>query len=1044
MQLQILDAISRAQASFIAEADIRSVFNDLLGDLLKITASEYGFIGEVLHSAAGAPYLKTHAITNIAWDDATRDFYTEHAPKGMAFYNLKSLFGHVLLTAEPLISNDPYHDPRRGGLPPGHPPLNAFLGIPIVIQNELIAMVGLSNRSGGYDQQLLSELQPLIATIGQLVRARRSELARQRADAALRESEKRFQELALHGRIVTWEIDNQGLYTHVSEVAKSVWGYEPSQLMGNFHFYDIHPADDRERFIESAFAIMQRQERIRSLENPIMRPDGSIIWVETHGIPIFNAEGEPVGYRGADIDITQRKLKDAELTRLSLVASQTTNGVVITDQWGVITWVNEGFTRISGYPLAQIIGKKPGEFLQGEESDRTTIATMAYAIAHHQPFQVEIINYHRLGHRYWIDISCNPILNNQGRCEGYVAIQTDITQRKQAEAILAESAHQTQTILDNVLDGILTFDEQGEIATANRAAEAIFGLSAIDLIGQSIDRLFDTPWREQKWSQCADQTEEKIYETVGVRNGGDRFAMELSLSRISHRGNPLLIALVRDITERQRIDRMKSEFVSTVSHELRTPLTSIAGALGLLAGGLLGTLEPQAQAMVDIAQKNSLRLTHLINDLLDIEKITAGKLHFDFQQQPILPLIEQAIEATQTYALQYGITYRLTTPPSANYEVLVDGQRLIQVITNFLSNAAKFSPSGGEVTLWISQPRHNWLRISVHDNGTGIPEEFRNRIFQKFSQADSSDSRRQGGTGLGLAISRELIVRMSGNVGFDSAPGKGTTFYFELPLAKPVTTPIVQGSENSTPTLLVVEDDEDIATLLATLLEHAGYHCQIARNGKDALAKLAQENYAAITLDLGLPDMNGLTLIHHLRQKRATENLPIIVVSARIERGQLALTSHLGGIDWLAKPIDHAALINAVRRAVLATPVSPIRLLHVEDDSDLHRVVAAIAGNGYVVDQASNLHEARSLLQTGEYNAIILDRILPDGDGWALLPLIRAIQPSPPVVILSGNEASAEEIDAVEAFLLKSRVTANDLIRTLNYVINLEKQHEKS
>lgn len=240
-------------------------------------------------------------------------------------------------------------------------------------------------------------------------------------------------------------------------------------------------------------------------------------------------------------------------------------------------------------------------------------------------------------------------------------------------------------------------------------------------------------------------------------------------------------SMIEDIRDEQRLARMQREFVSTVSHELRTPLTSISGALGLVAGGVLGELPRQAGEMVDIALQNSQQLTLLVNDLLDMEKLLAGKMSFDLQRHDLLALVQSALRHNQSYAAQHAVELQLVSPAEAS--VVVDRLRLEQVLNNLLSNAAKFSPPQGRVEVAIS-PADGWVRVSVRDHGPGIPQAFRARIFEHFSQADSSDTRQKGGTGLGLAISRQLIERMGGRLAFDSQEGAGSTFYFELPLAR--------------------------------------------------------------------------------------------------------------------------------------------------------------------------------------------------------------------------------------------------------------------
>ncbi|WP_312245470.1 CHASE domain-containing protein [Stutzerimonas nitrititolerans] len=373
-------------------------------------------------------------------------------------------------------------------------------------------------------------------------------------------------------------------------------------------------------------------------------------------------------------------------------------------------------------------------------------------------------------------------------------------------------------------------------------------------------------------------------------------------------GQPLRISgTSMDLTEHKRIEQMKNEFVSTVSHELRTPLTSISGALGLINGGALGDVPPAMQQMLEIAHRNSQRLGHLINDLLDMEKIAAGKMSFDMHEHSLRQLLEEALASNQAFAAQLGVNCVLRE--AVDVQVWVDASRLQQVLGNFLSNAIKYTPEGGEVSLHCSVPDATHVRISVTDQGPGIAAEFRARVFEKFAQADASDSRQKGGTGLGLAITKEFIERMGGKVGFDTAEGQGTTFWCELPILETCASTPEPGRGH----LLVVEDEPDTGRLLYLMLHDAGYSVERVQSLHAAREKLADHRYDAITLDLHLPDGSGAQLIEEIRRNPLTRHLPIVVISAASHFDEKTRDPR---VVWLHKPISTAQLLVALGKAL--------------------------------------------------------------------------------------------------------------------------------
>lgn len=330
--------------------------------------------------------------------------------------------------------------------------------------------------------------------------------------------------------------------------------------------------------------------------------------------------------------------------------------------------------------------------------------------------------------------------------------------------------------------------EDGAFLEANPALYQLLGYTPQEFANLTYWDVTPQKYRDDEERQLQDLNKRGRYgpyEKHYINKNGDWIPVLLNGVLIKNPEGELQIwSIIQDISERKRIEQLKNEFVSTVSHELRTPLTSISAALRMVLGGMLGAVPEKIQEILTVAAKNSHRLTLLINDLLDMEKLLAGKMTFDLQSHAVQPLVRQAVLENQSFADQYAVTYCLHEQ-SDELWILIDNQRLQQVLSNFLSNAAKFSPKGAQVDIVISL-ENNQVKISVQDHGSGIPLEFQQRIFQKFSQADASNARQRGGTGLGLSISKELVERMNGQIGFTSLPGQGACFFASFPqVARP-------------------------------------------------------------------------------------------------------------------------------------------------------------------------------------------------------------------------------------------------------------------
>jgi PAS domain S-box-containing protein len=481
----------------------------------------------------------------------------------------------------------------------------------------------------------------------------------------------------------------------------------------------------------------------------------------------------------------------------------------------------------------------------------------------------------------------------QGHAVRMLGVTFDITERKLAD-------EQFRLAIEAAPTGMLLMDRNGSIVLVNAQIEMLFGYPRSELLGRPIEILVPDrlranipDFRNGSFSAPAART----VELYGLRRDGSEVPIEIGLNPLPTSEGEFVLSSIVDVSPRLELDRIRNEFVSTVSHELRTPLTSIRGSLGLLQSGAMGALPENAAEMVTIAYKNSGRLVRLINDILDIGTIDAGKLTLQMSIVPLAVLLQQSAEANAGFAEKCGVRFILE-PVAAHDRVMADPDRLMQVVANLLSNAAKFSPAGAEVVIRVrSGPAI--MRIEVEDSGAGIPEEFKAHIFEKFAQADASATRRFEGTGLGLSIARKLVEAMGGSIGFTSVVDQGTLFYVELPRidTAPATLRAAQLSETAAhkvlfalansaevdasvtvPKLLYVEDDEDLISVIRAAL--AGrVEIVPARNLRDAERLLREQEFGLVILDQSLPDGNGTALVDMIAA-HAGQLVPIIILSA--------------------------------------------------------------------------------------------------------------------------------------------------------------------
>lgn len=689
--------------------------------------------------------------------------------------------------------------------------------------------------------------------------------------------------------------------------------------------------------------------------------------------------------------------------------------MVVVDRHGEIVLVNLQAEKHFGYHRDELLGQKvtriiPKGFAQRLLTDGVEVLAQEITTG------IELTGRLRNGSECPIELKLSPLDGG----EGILAVR-DVSLRRDTEKKLALMEARYHCLLQAAPDAMVVVNNAGEIVLLNLQAEKEFGYHRDELLGQNINKILPERAAERLIAMGARSPRTALVSTktelTGRRKAGDEFPIEVMLSPLESTER---ILVIRDISERRKIERLKDEFVSTVSHELRTPLTSISGSLGLLTGQWASKLPESAARLLTIAHTNSQRLVRLINDILDIEKLESGRVVFNLRKVAVRPLVENAIEDNRGFAESYGVVIRLD-PSSTDLDVNADPDRLAQVVTNLLSNAIKFSATDGEVTVGVEQSG-DYVRITVRDHGCGVSEDFKQHIFEKFAQADATNTKQKGGTGLGLSIVKQIVERLAGAAGFRDAPGGGAIFYVDLPAWDGTAggeIDHVSGPEDVR--ILLCDDDRMLAMAVRERLRESGFAVDFAHTVAAAIVRTNATCYAAILMDLRLPDGDGIGLIVRLRTQANCRKTPIIVVAGDVERGRSDVrSSRLNVLHWMDKPVDFNSLVEILRAALVLPGRRRPRILHVDDD---HSVLAMVAHELLSVAEivsTDGIASARRALVTDRIDLAVLDVALGDDSGLDLLPDLRShLGQAIPVIVFSTHIAGIQCDEQIRVALSK-------------------------
>ncbi|MFN0103923.1 MAG: ATP-binding protein [Bryobacteraceae bacterium] len=632
-------------------------------------------------------------------------------------------------------------------------------------------------------------------------------------------------------------------------------------------------------------------------------------------------------------------------------------------------------------------------------------------------------------------------------------------------------------LLEAAPDAILEIDRDGRIVLMNAATERLFGYSREELAGQNVDILAPDEARIRHAHHRADYSSHPLPRPMGgglllqgQRKDGTRFPVEISLSPFESDEGFRVGAIIRDVTDRVKAEerigalqarytgeltaanrqlairnreveaanQLKSEFLASMSHELRTPLHTIIGFAELLSEGLEGSLGEKQLRFVNHILRDGRHLLELINDILDLSKIEAGRLELRLEEFEWTEALADVVATIRPQALARELALSLGEVPPRR--LCADRVRFKAILYNLLSNAVKFTPSGGRV--WVTAViDERTLAVSVHDTGIGISLERQTRIFDKFYQAGMTTKGIREGTGLGLAIAKHLVELHGGTITVESSPGYGSSFTLRIPLA--AGDPDLAANRRTTsaakPLLLIVQPDTPARQVLVNYLESQGYRAEAAGGPDEALSKARNLNPDAIALDLTIAGADGWTTLRELRRTPETAGILVLIVSI-MEKPQGISTA--GAAAYLVKPVDPGILLAALRRHVHTHPGNPSKLLVVDDERQSRQLLQGILGGaGYVPILTSGGREALDTLAKTEVSAAIVALRMPEMDGVELISRVRE-HPGYhelPILAMTPKELSALELEVLRrdtrAVLLQGTTSREDLVSELRRLV---------
>ena len=931
---KLKDLISNLSNLIIDTKEIKENFNLILKDLLEITESEYGFIGEVFYENE-EPYLKTYALTNISWNQETRDFYDAHAPNGMEFRNLNTLFGYALKHKESVISNDPMNDTRKGGLPHGHPALNAFLGIPIIHNDHLVGMIGVANKNEGYTEKDIEYLNPFIQTFSSIIHLIKTEIERKKAEALLKRSEEMLYQTNKIAQVGAWELTSDGNVIW-STVTREIFEIELDYVITAENIFQFFPEESAKLLKDTYRNAVEKKEPF-IVDLKIKTGKGNSKWVKTFGEMEYDLVSNLHRTFGAYQDIT-KQIADEQIIKQNQDRLNEAQTLVKLGNWEFNLSTNELYWSDELYSIFEIPLDTPKEkvyeIYRSRFNDR----------------ELEVLNQKIK--------ACSE--------EGIPYINIHPIQLKNG--------------LERIIHGrgFARKNEQGEI------------------IG-----LFGT---------AQDITEKHLAD----------------------------LELIASKEKAEQASIAKSDFLANMSHEIRTPLNGIIGFSDLL---ITTELDATQEIFTNTIIQSSHSLLEIVNDILDFSKIEAGKLELDIKKSNINEAIYLAIDTVTFQAQTKKIDLILYIDPSLSSYYYLDEIRTRQIIVNLLGNAIKFT-NVGNVELRVERIKTtnstSKIRFSIIDTGVGIEKDNQAKIFDAFSQADTSTTRKFGGTGLGLTISNKLLELMGNSkLQVESEIGVGSTFYFEIDLKfdeENISKKIKSGLS-----ILVVHSNEKESSIIEKYLNYEDIQTDVVHTSQEAFQKTQiGKVYDAILLDSKIYNkVNNNDLSNWIGSSHFDiVSTPMILITQSVQDDTFFKScENLGITNKLTKPLKPVHLFEVLDKIINKTIIEDYTVpekikfdqnfsILIADDNSVNIFLAKkIFSNLFpnaTLNYAVNGKEAVEQYIEKKPDIIFMDVQMPILNGYEAVSEIRNLEkskPSKPTLIigLTAGVINGEKERCLEA-----------------------------